>query len=199
MNNKNTLDLLDEVRAIAQQGINYSKDPYDLQRFHRLLELVSEQYADHVTLLSNEIKNRFEKELGYITPKIGVQGAIFNEVGEILLEKRNDDSLWGILGGWVEVGETPEAAFRREVLEESNLVVDSLELIEFYTRLPGQYAQPHASVHVLYFCRVAPGELKKSFESLEMKYCDHRKVVDWHKDHQDQAEKAYQHWLKRKR
>lgn len=198
MINKSTLDLLDEVRAIAQQGINHTKDAYDLQRYHRLLQLAAQQYSEHTQLPSDEIRKRFERELGYVTPKIGVQGAIFNDAGEILLEKRLDDSLWGILGGWVEVGETPEDAFKREVLEEANLVVDGLELIDFYTRLPGPYHQPHTSIHVLYFCNEVSGALKKSFESLDMKYCDHRKIHSWHKDHQGQAEKAYQHWLVRR-
>jgi len=194
VNNRNILDLLDEVRAIAQQGINYTKDVYDLQRYHRLLELAARQYSEYMPLSSEGIRKRFEKELGYITPKIGVQGAIFNDAGEILLERRFDDSLWGIPGGWVEVGETPEGAFRREVLEEANLVVDNLELIDFYTRLPGQYNQPHASIHILYFCKRVSGILKKSFESLDMRYCDHRAIHNWHKDHQGQAEKAYRHW-----
>jgi len=195
MNNKSTLDLLDEVRAIAQQGINHTKDMYDLQRYQRLLELAAQHYAEHTQLPSNEVRLRFEKELGYITPKIGVQGAIFNDAGEILLEKRLDDSLWGILGGWVEVGETPEDAFKREVLEEANLVVGDLELIDFYTRLPGKHNQPHTSIHVLYFCKQVSGTLKKSFESLDLRYCDHRAIHHWHKDHQGQAEKAHQHWL----
>src|SRR4051794_11395238 len=97
----NILDLLDEIRSIAQLGINYAKDPYDLQRYHRLMTLVSDYYADITELDSLHIRDRFLKELGYITPKIGVQGAIFNDVGEILLERRKDDGLWGLPGGWV--------------------------------------------------------------------------------------------------
>ncbi len=43
----------------------------------------------------------FLKELGYITPKVGIQGAIVNDKGEILLEKRADDGT-GVFqpGGW---------------------------------------------------------------------------------------------------
>ena len=96
--NKNYLNLLDELRSIAQLGLNYSKNEHDLLRYHRLLEIASDNYAEITGLPSEEIKERFKKELGYITPKIGVNGAIFNEAGQILLENRSDDLLWGIPG-----------------------------------------------------------------------------------------------------
>jgi hypothetical protein len=33
------LGLLVQLRSIAQLGLNYSKDPYDLERYHRLMDL----------------------------------------------------------------------------------------------------------------------------------------------------------------
>jgi hypothetical protein len=42
----NYLDMLDEMRAISQTGINYAKSPYDLKQYQRLLELASEQYSE---------------------------------------------------------------------------------------------------------------------------------------------------------
>ena len=42
---KNYLDLLDAVRQIAQLGLNYSKDPYDLERYRRLMELAAGAYT----------------------------------------------------------------------------------------------------------------------------------------------------------
>jgi len=93
------LDLLDEMTAIAQLGINYSKDPYDLGRYNRLLELAAGEYADFTSFPADSIRQRFTRELGYITPKIGVQGALFNAEGKILLEQRVDDALWGLPAG----------------------------------------------------------------------------------------------------
>ncbi|HEY2582227.1 MAG TPA: NUDIX hydrolase N-terminal domain-containing protein, partial [Mucilaginibacter sp.] len=139
---KNYLDLLDELRAIAQLGLNYSKNPYDLEKYNRLLQLASNEYSDFAGLPSEEVKERFKKELGYITPKIGVNGVLFNREGHILLEHRSDDLLWGIPGGWVDVGEGPETALKREFMEEANLVIEPVEIIKFVTRLPGEFNQP---------------------------------------------------------
>ncbi len=196
---RNVLDLLDEVRAIAQLGLNYSKDPYDIDRYTRLLKIASEQYSEITGFPSAEIKNRFSKELGYITPKIGVQGALINELGQILLEKRKDDNLWGLPSGWAEIGETPEESITREFREETNLEVLPLEILGFYTRLPGHFNQPHTSVHILYFCNLVGGNLKISHESLDMKYCTFESISDWHKDHKQQAAKGIEYWSTRLR
>jgi hypothetical protein len=92
-------------------------------RYNRLLDLAAAEYApnrlaaDRSILrwsLARNIRQRFTKELGYITPKIGVQGALFNAEGKILLEQRVDDALWGLPAGWVEAGERPETAVVRE-------------------------------------------------------------------------------------
>ena len=198
MAKENYLDLLDELRSIAQLGINYAKDPFDLERYHKLMQLAVGSYSEITELPSDEIKERFKKELGYITPKIGVNGALFNGNGEILLEQRSDDNLWGIPSGWVDVGESPETALKREFMEEANLVIEPLEIIKFYTRLPGEYLQPHTSVHILYHCKYISGDLKRSHESLEMSFVDHETITDWHKDHKQQARDAISYLSKLK-
>jgi 8-oxo-dGTP pyrophosphatase MutT (NUDIX family) len=186
----NLLDLLDEIRAIAQLGINFSKDPYDLGRYNRLLEIAATEYADMTALSPDTIRQRFIKELGYITPKIGVQGALFDADGKILLEQRVDDSLWGLPAGWVEVGERPETAVIREFQEETGLKVTPKAILGFYTRLPGEYNQPHTSVHILYACEYLGGTVRSSHESLQMVYCDPSTIEHWHKDHRQQVEAA---------
>jgi 8-oxo-dGTP pyrophosphatase MutT (NUDIX family) len=190
---RNYLDLLDQLRAIAQLGINYSKDPYDLERYNRLMELACSEYAGLTGLEPASIRERFSRELGYITPKLGVQGALFDTEGRLLLEQRKDDALWGLPSGWVEAGEGPETALVREFQEEAGLAVEPVKVIGFYTRLPGEYHQPHSSVHILYLCRLLNGSLRKSHESLDMVYSDPAVIRHWHKDHRAQAEAALQY------
>lgn len=175
--------MLDEVRAIAQTGLNYVKSPYDEAQYSRLVELASEKYAEITGLETQEIKARFARDLGYITPKVGVQCALLDNEGKILLEHRNDDKLWGIPGGWVDVGETPEMAVVREMQEEAGIVIEVEKLGGFYTRLPGEWDQPHTSVHIVYLCRYISGEVRISHESLAMEFKDPATITNWHKDH----------------
>ena len=46
-------------------------------------------------------------------------GAIFNEKGEVLLQKRADNGYWGLPGGKVDIGESVAQGAIREVLEET--------------------------------------------------------------------------------
>jgi len=66
-----------------------------------------------------------------------VAAALYDDQGRILLAQRPPGKamagLWEFPGGKVETGETPEAALRRELLEELGIMVDeaSLEPITF--------------------------------------------------------------------
>lgn len=46
----------------------------------------------------------------------------------IFLERRSDNGLWGLIGGRIEIGESPQDAVIREVFEETNIVIDSKKL-----------------------------------------------------------------------
>ena len=183
------LGFLDEIRSIAQYGINYTKDPYDSKRYERLLELVSDEYSGVSDLPEDLILERFRKELGYLTPKVGVNGIVISDQ-KVLLEKRSDDGLWGLPGGWADMGETPDESLRREFFEETGLSIKGKGLLCIFTRHPGDYGQPHGSYHLLYDCEVLSGDLRLSEESLELKYCDPHGIKDWHKDHYNMVKKA---------
>ncbi|MEG2018800.1 MAG: NUDIX domain-containing protein, partial [Clostridium sp.] len=56
---------------------------------------------------------------------------VVNEAGQILLQKRSEPfGAWGIPGGMIELGESTEDAGRREIFEETGLVIDDLKLID---------------------------------------------------------------------
>ncbi len=61
---------------------------------------------------------------------ISAAGIILNDKDEVLLLDHvlRPDSGWGVPGGFMEKGEQPEAAFRREIKEETGLDLHSVEL-----------------------------------------------------------------------
>jgi len=177
------LDFLEEVRRIAQWGLSYSTDPYDVERYTRLLELAATEYEALGGVPSDVLIERFRAELGgNITPKVGVDGAIFDEEGRLLLIRRHDDKLMALPGGWAELGETPEASVAREVLEETGVEVEVGPLIGHYARMPGEFGQPHTSYHLIFHCRVVSGTPRTTPEALEIGYYDSQSVTDWHRD-----------------
>ncbi|MFC7061967.1 NUDIX hydrolase [Halobacillus seohaensis] len=65
---------------------------------------------------------------------VGSVVIITNANGNILLQKRTfPKGVWGLPGGLMELGESTEDAAEREVLEETNLHIDSLKLINVYS------------------------------------------------------------------
>lgn len=55
---------------------------------------------------------------------------VFNENKEILMQLRSDYKQWGFPGGGIELGETLEETAKRELEEETGLILDSLKLID---------------------------------------------------------------------
>lgn len=62
-----------------------------------------------------------------------VAAIVFNDAGEVLLQKRRDVDQWGIISGHVEFGETVEEAIKREIKEETNSKAIILRLIGVYS------------------------------------------------------------------
>ena len=97
-------------------------------------------------------------------------GCIFNENGEILLQRRGDSNQWGFPGGAVEIGETPQIAAVREAKEETGLDVEVGKVIGVYTDPDivypnGDRAQ---SILIAFELKAVGGEL----------FCDHAETLE---------------------
>lgn len=71
----------------------------------------------------------------------GVKVLLIDGYGRLLLQKRAD-GIWDLPGGIVELGETLEEAAKREVLEETGIIIKNLMLFhvfsgsDFFVELP---------------------------------------------------------------
>lgn len=74
---------------------------------------------------------------------VGSCAIISDSDGRILLIKRADNNRWGIPGGSLELGETFEEAAAREVLEETGITVNSLDLFNVYSGNRMHYVYPN--------------------------------------------------------
>lgn len=89
---------------------------------------------------------------------------ITDENDRLLLQQRTDDESWGILGGAIEPGETPEESVRREAHEEAGIDLGRLQLFDvfggpdFFIMYPNG-DQAHL-VCIVYLCHEFRGDLK---------------------------------------
>ncbi len=106
---------------------------------------------------------------------IGSHAIILNEKDEVLLQLRTDFNRWGIIGGALEYNETLEDALKREVFEETGLIIKNPELFRTYSGPDFFQIYPSGDqVHgvlVVYICREFYGELVcNQSESKELRF-----------------------------
>ena len=186
--------LLDEIQTIARNGLNYTSSVYDRERYERLMGLTTQTYGDLLEVPDETIRTRFLREIGYITPKVGSDAAIFNESGEILLMERSDGSGWCLPCGWVESNEKPVEAVTREVREETGLEIEVKQLVGVFTRMPNAKNGPHTMIAIVHLCEVVSGELTLSHEGSALRYWSIDEVQNWHTTHERYARAAYEMW-----
>jgi len=95
-------------------------------------------------------------------PILGV-GALIFRGDEILMAQRGKQPLigwWSLPGGAVETGERLTDAIRREVLEETGLEIDPVELFEVFERImrDGEGAAEYHYVLIDYLCEITGGK-----------------------------------------
>lgn len=76
-------------------------------------------------------------------------GCMFNERGEVLLQRRGDSNKWGFPGGAIELGETPKMAAIREAKEETGLDVAIGKFIGIYTDCDMRYPNSDEAQSIL--------------------------------------------------
>lgn len=193
------LPLLEAIQAIARNGLAYADNPYDRERYQHLLDLACACYGQALDLPPAEVRARLAAELGYITPKVGADAAIFDEQGRVLLVLRADNERWGLPCGWVDPGETPAEAAVRELREETGLEARVLQLVDVQTRLPDAEYGIYTVVAAIYLCERLGGALRLSHESLDLRYWAIDEVPRWHAHHQRHALLAQAAWQARQR
>lgn len=108
---------------------------------------------------------------------------IVNERGQLLLQRRTDNGLWGYPGGSMELGESFEECARREALEETGL--NCLEL-QYFTHSSGKdmhYFYPNGDeayvAEIVFLCTKYEGELKvQKSEAYEQRFFDLNNLPD---------------------
>jgi 8-oxo-dGTP diphosphatase len=81
-------------------------------------------------------------------PTIGVDVAIYNQDGHVLLTRRTDFPLWCLPGGRLEDGESIAQAAIREVYEETGLTIKLVRLVGIYSRPQWRQGGDHVIVFV---------------------------------------------------
>jgi ADP-ribose pyrophosphatase YjhB (NUDIX family) len=124
-------------------------------------------------------------------PVVGVGGVVIED-GRALLIKRGTEPLlgqWSIPGGTLELGESLQHGVARELLEETGLEVQVLDMIEAFDRIFLDPAAPNAGdrsrpkyhyVIVDYLCERLAGEAKAGSDVTDIAYAREDELEKFH-------------------
>lgn len=140
------------LQAIAQTGLAFSLDRYDLERYRQIRRIAAEMAGAASAGDPDTIENFFASATGYPTPKIDVRAAVIVD-GRILLVRERDDGCWSMPGGWADVGESAAESVVRETREEAGIAVRPVKLIALYEReRHGHPVHPEFSYKAFFAC-----------------------------------------------
>ena len=107
-----------------------------------------------------------------VTPRVGANVAIFNDNGQVLLTRRQDNDLWCLPGGHMDLGERLDQTATREAQEETGLTIEIERLVGLYSSHypPGSFGEnspAHSILIALFRARATGGQLTLNSEVTE--------------------------------
>ncbi len=146
-----------KVQAIAQNGLAFTQDPFDRDRYLQLQVLATEVLQAELGLPDTQIPDLWKDQQGYATPKVDVRGGIFRN-RQVLLVRERSDGRWTLPGGWVDVNDAPSEAVVREIFEESGYRARAVKLAALVDK--NRHPHPPGLHHIyklLFLCELTGG------------------------------------------
>ena len=191
------LDWARKVQAIAQNGLAFTHDPFDKERYTQLIELVACILSTELDIPVARTRGFWQGEEGYATPKVDVRGGIFEE-DRVLLVRERSDGKWTLPGGWVDVNDSPSGAVAREIREESGYQAKAVKLALLVDKLRHPHPPGIHHIYKLFFlCERTGGAPAVSSETDAVQFFPLHALPDLSTGRvlASQIERLYQHKL----
>lgn len=189
------LDEIKRLKAIADMGLLYGKNEYDIERYTELLEISMRLLHDITGHGIEALKESFPLAPDYPTAKVDIRGLVLSPEKKVLLVKESLDGRWSLPGGWADVGHSPKETMVKEFKEETGLdVVPKALLAVFDKRLHAHPPQPFYVYKMVFYCEPVTLEINKGFDVLDVQYFPIDDLPDLSKDRilKSQIELVYQ-------
>lgn len=162
---------LSKLLAISKTGLKFSKDPYALENYQELQDLVLLQ-AEELNQPIDVVK-LYPKDT-YPTPNVSVRIMILNDKKELLMVQEKSDGAYAVPGGWCDVFESARQNAVKETKQETGLDVEIVRLLAVMQRELYKVKPTMISEYVLYFlAEVKGGTLAYNHELLDIGYFDY--------------------------
>ena len=190
-----------KVQAIAQNGLEFTRDSFDRDRFLQLQQLVSTILTSEVGITPGQLKGLWLGDEGYATPKVDVRGGVFDH-DKVLMVRERSDGKWTLPGGWVDVGDAPSFAVEREIREESGYLAKAVKLAALFDKNNPRHGHPPGIIHIyklFFICELTGGTATLSNETDGVDFFPVNSLppLSTGRATQSEIERLYQHHLNR--
>jgi ADP-ribose pyrophosphatase YjhB (NUDIX family) len=154
-----------KLQAIAQNGLAFSRDPFDRERYLQLEDLAATMLSTELEAPPDAVRALWKDQQGYATPKVDVRGGVFRG-DQVLLVRERSDGRWTLPGGWADVNEAPSEAVAREILEESGYRARAVKLAALLDK--NRHPHPPGIHHIyklFFLCELTGGSPGTSDET----------------------------------
>lgn len=155
------------LQSIAQAGLTFTDNSYDLDRYKEISALSVEIMHEYTGVSHEKISSLFTNETGYQTPKIDIRSAVFKD-DKILLVREKIDGAWAMPGGWADVNSSPSESAVRECLEEAGAVVRPKRIIAIHmANKHNNPLSPYTIYKIFFECELIENRFIENTETLE--------------------------------
>jgi ADP-ribose pyrophosphatase YjhB (NUDIX family) len=159
-----------QIQSLAQTGLAFASNDYEVERNKRLIELAAEITSEHTDQTLPELATVLMNQPGYATPKVDVRTAVIRD-NKILLVKEAADNCWAMPGGWADVGDTPSEVAVRETKEESGYDVKVKKIVGvFDANRGGRPLEFFHAFKIIFLCELTGGKAQTSSETLAVDF-----------------------------
>lgn len=195
----NILEWARKVQAIAQNGLAFTTDPFDRERYGQLRDLVASILSTELDVPVSKAQAFWDHEEGYATPKVDVRGGVFDH-DKVLLVRERSDGKWTLPGGWVDVNDAPSHAVEREIYEESGYRAKAVKLAALLDRNNPDHGHPPGIHHIyklFFLCELTGGTATISNETDAVEFFPVNALPDLSSGRvtRSQIERLYRHQL----
>lgn len=156
-----------KLNAIAQAGLTYSENGYDRDRYQQIRDIAVDMLSRFTETDHTRIRDLFDGEQGYQTPKVEVRAAVFRDE-QVLMVRERVDGLWSLPGGWADEHTSLRETVVKETMEEAGARVRPMRIIAVKDRRKSDHPPfPFGMYKVFVQCAYISGKFRENTETLE--------------------------------
>lgn len=161
------LEWTTKLQSIAQAGLTFGENQYDLDRYQQIRNLSVEILHEYTGISNEKIRDLFASETGYQTPKVDIRASVFKD-DKILMVKEKVDGAWSLPGGWADVNTSVRESAIRECLEEAGARVKPKRVLAIHQAdRHYDFPYPYTVYKIFVECELIENNFSANTETLE--------------------------------